>query len=276
MKLTIALAAAVAAAAGAAQAASLEIRDAVVRVTVVPEDRTDIRVDVVKPHPQLPLRVRHEDGRVVIDGDLGRRIRACNGMADRPRVKVRGVGRVDYESMPQVVVHTPRNVEVSAGGAVVGAIGRSGGLSLANSGCSAWTIADVAGEAEIHESGAGSIRMGASERLEVHLSGAADIHATRVNRGLDARLSGAGNVRVAEVNGDMDARVSGVGKIDVRDGRARLVRASVSGIGSVDYGGATQDLDATISGLGGVHVEEVTGQVRKSVSGGGHVSIGRR
>jgi hypothetical protein len=260
MKLTIALAAAAAAlSAGAAQAASVEIRDAVLRVTVVPEDRADIKVEVVKPHPELPLSVRNEGGRVVIDGDLRRRIRDCNAMSSRPSVKVRDVGRVDYEAMPQV-----------------GAIGRSGSLSLSNSGCSAWTIADVAGEAEIHESGAGSIRMGASDRLELHLSGAANVHATRVKSGMDARLSGAGNVRVAEVNGDMEARVSGVGKIDVRDGRARLIRASVSGIGSVDYGGAAQDLDASISGLGGVHVDHVTGSVRKSVSGGGRVSIGNR
>ena len=53
-------------------------------------------------------------------------------------------------------------------------------------------------------------------------------------------------------------------------------RASVSGIGSVDFGGQAQDLDASISGLGGVRVEQVTGTVRKSVSGGGHVSVGNR
>ena len=40
------------------------IRDAVLRVTVVPEDRTDIKVDVVKPHPSLPLSIRNDGGRV--------------------------------------------------------------------------------------------------------------------------------------------------------------------------------------------------------------------
>jgi hypothetical protein len=183
---------------------------------------------------------------------------------------------VDYDEMPQIVVYAPKNVTLSANGAVIGSIGRSGNLSLSNSGCSNWTIADVTGEAEIHESGAGSIRMGASDRLEVHLSGAANIHATRVRKSLDARLSGAGNVRIAELTGEMEAQVSGVGKIDVKNGRASSVRASVSGIGSVDFDGTTQDLDASISGLGGVRVEQVTGNVRKSVSGGGHVSIGNR
>ena len=276
LKTALLAAAAVAISVGAAQAATVEIRDAVARVIVVPEDRDDIRVEIVKPHPKLPLSVRTTDGATVIDGDLRRRIQDCDDMSSRPRIRVRNVGRVDYDEMPQIVIHTPRSVAVSAGGAVVGSIGRAGSLDLRNSGCAAWTVADVAGDATIHESGAGSIRMGASDRLEVHLSGAANIHATRVRKSLKAQLSGAGNVRVAELSGDMEARVSGVGKIDVRSGRADTVRASVSGIGSVDFGGATRDLDASISGLGGVHVEQVTGAVRKSVSGGGQVRVGNR
>jgi hypothetical protein len=277
MKLKIALIAVTATlAAGSAQAASVEIRDAVARITVVPEDRADIKVDIVKAHPGLPLTIRTMGDRIIVDGDLRRRIRDCNAMSSRPNVKVRDVGRVEYEEMPQIVIYAPRSVALSANGAVVGSIGRSGSLNLTNSGCSAWTIADVAGEAKIYESGAGVVRMGASDRLEVHLSGAANINATKVRKSLEARLSGAGNVRVAELTGEMEAQVSGVGKIDVQNGRASSVRASVSGIGSVDFDGTTQDLEASISGLGGVHVEEVTGNVRKSVSGGGRVSIGNR
>lgn len=278
MKLNIAVIAATAAfaAAGSAQAASVEIHDAVARVTVVPEDRADIKVDIVRPNPKLPLTVRTMGDRTVVDGGLDRAIRGCNVASSQPHVTVKGVGRVDQEAMPQIVIYTPKAVSLSANGAVVGAIGRSGSLDLSNSGCSAWTIADVAGEAEIHESGAGVIRMGASDKLEVRLSGAANINATRVRKGLEAQLSGAGNVRIAEVSGDVEARVSGVGKIDVETGRASTLRASVSGIGSVDFGGATQDLDASISGLGNVRVAQVNGNVRKSVSGGGRVSIGNR
>jgi hypothetical protein len=36
------------------------------------------------------------------------------------------------------------------------------------------------------------------------------------------------------------------------------------------------DLDASISGLGSVRVNEVTGSVRKSVSGGGSVQVSKR
>ncbi|MBL8552710.1 MAG: hypothetical protein JNL41_00425, partial [Phenylobacterium sp.] len=58
------------AAAGPAQAASVEIKDAVARVTVVPEDRADIKVDIVRPHPRLPLTVRTLGDRTIVDGDL--------------------------------------------------------------------------------------------------------------------------------------------------------------------------------------------------------------
>jgi hypothetical protein len=267
------LAAAAALSATAAHAASVEIKDAVVRVTVIPEQRSDVKVEVIRSNPRLPLEIRTLGDRTVVDGGLWHAIRDCHGLGGKARVGVRHVGGVDYDDMPQLVIRTPRNVELSANGAVVGVIGRSGGVSLKNSGCSNWTIADVAGQATIQESGAGSIRMGASDRLAIKLSGAASIHATQVRQFLDVGLSGAGGVRVDRLTGDMDARVSGVGQVKVADGRAN-VRASVSGMGGVEFLGSADNLDASISGLGGIRVREVTGQLHKSVSGAGHVKIG--
>ena len=208
--------------------------------------------------------------------DRDRQIRNCNGGGEKARVRVRDVGEVTYDEMPQVVIHTPRAVQLWADGAVQGSIGRSASLEMHNSGCSAWTIADVAGDATLHESGAGSVRMGASNRLDIDLSGASSVHATKVRQGLDAHLSGAGGVRVDDLSGVMEARVSGVGQIKIADGRASTVRASISGLGGVEFGGVADNLDASISGLGGVRVREVTGSVRKSISGGGSVTIGKR
>jgi hypothetical protein len=272
MRLQLALIAA-AFTATAAQAASVEITDAVARVTVIPEDRSDIRVEVVSPNAQLPLSVRTVGDRTIIDGDLDRRIRGCSG-SEKGRIRVRGVGDVSYDEMPHVVIHTPRAVQVQSDGAVKGVIGRSASLSLRDSGCSSWAVADVAGEAVIRESGAGSIRMGQSNRLDLHLSGAASIHATRVRENLDASLSGAGGVRIGDLAGAMQAHVSGVGQIKVDGGQATSVRASVSGVGGVEFGGVAANLDASISGIGNVQVKEVTGSVTKSVSGMGRVRIG--
>ena len=67
--LGLGLAAVTLAVAPSASAASLEIRDAVVRVTVLPEQRSDVVVQIVKTNAKLPLRVtREDDGRVVVDG----------------------------------------------------------------------------------------------------------------------------------------------------------------------------------------------------------------
>jgi hypothetical protein len=278
MRTSIALVAALAAiaAAGAANAASVEIRDAVARVTVIPEDRNDVKVEFLTTNADLPLQVRTVGGETVIDGDLDRRITNCHRKQDSYAAYVRGVGRIAYDNVPQVVIRTPKAVEVRSNGVVFGTVGRSASLELHNSGCSDWTIADVAGDVTIQDSGAGSVKMGQAGRLDLRLSGAGDIHVTRIRQALAASLSGVGSVGIDELTGSMDAKVSGVGKIRVADGHAGAVRASVSGMGSVEFGGAAESLDASISGLGNIRVKHVNGSVSKSVTGGGHVSIADR
>jgi hypothetical protein len=274
MRFSMAILAAAAFSASGANAASVEIRDAVARVTVVPQDRSDIKVEIVRAHPELPLAVSVSGARTLIDGGLDRRIRDCNGMGENARINVRGVGKVAYADMPQVVIYTPRDVDVAANGAVAGAIGRSASLELRNSGCANWTIADVAGEAELSQSGAGSVKMGTSGRLDVDLSGAGNLRAVAVRDGMEARLSGAGGVTIASFAGPLEADVSGVGQIRIEEGRASRIKASVSGIGGVDFGGVAQDLQASISGLGNIRVRQVTGSVTKSVSGAGRIKVG--
>jgi hypothetical protein len=277
MRFAIAIAAAATAlsAAGAAAAGpSVEIRDAVVRVTVIPEDRADVKVEMLTTNRSLPLDVKAVGSRTVISGDLAHRIYNCNTRGEHPRAWVRGIGPVEFGDMPQVVIHTPKAVVIEAGGAVYGSVGRAGSLDLDNSGCSSWTIADVAGDATLRESGAGSVRMGSASRLELKLSGAGSVHATQVRQGLDARLSGAGGVHVEDLSGAMEAHVSGVGQIKVDQGHAGAIRASVSGVGGVEFGGQAESLDASISGFGGIRVKSVSGQVTKSISGGGHVTVG--
>lgn len=127
---TILLAAVAVLSAGAAQAATVEVKDAVARVTVIPENRSDVRVEIVSPNSRLPLGIRTLGDRTIVDGDLNRRIRNCRGSGERASVEVRGVGSVAYAEMPQVVIHTPRDVHIDTGGAVFGAVGRSASLEL--------------------------------------------------------------------------------------------------------------------------------------------------
>jgi hypothetical protein len=277
MRLAIALfvaASALCAAGAAAAAPSVEIKDAVARVTVVPEDRSDVKVEMISTNGALPLEVRTLGAQTVITGNLAHRITDCRGRGDHPTAYVRGVGDIRYEAMPQIVIHTPKAVAIETNGAVYGTVGRSGSIDLENSGCSAWTLADVAGDVNVRASGAGSVRMGSAGRLKADLSGAGGLHATSIRQGLDARLSGAGGVNIENLTGPMKADVSGAGHIKVEQGHATTVEASVSGVGSVDFGGDAQTLNASISGFGGIHVKAVSGNVSKSVSGIGHVSIG--
>ena len=123
--------------AGAAQAATVEIKDAVARVTVIPENRTDIKIEVTRPNSQLPMTVRSFGDKTILDGDLDRRIRNCHTRGEGSWVEVRGVGKADWADMPQVVIRAPRSVVLHSNGAAYGSIGRSANLEIHNSGSSA-------------------------------------------------------------------------------------------------------------------------------------------
>ena len=275
MRLQIALLAAAAAlSAGAAQAASIEIKDAVARVTVVPEDRKDIKVEVLTPNPKLPLTVRSLGDRTILDGDLGRRIHNCRGSGQRVAVDVRGVGDVGWAAIPQVVIHTPRDVKIGAGGAVFGAVGRSASLNLENSGCGDWTVANVEGEARISQAGSGDTRMGSSGSLKVRVAGSGDVAAADVRGGLDVSIAGSGDTNVKSISGPLEVSVAGSGDVTIGGGRATTMKVSVAGSGDVDFRGSADSLQARIAGSGDVHANEVKGQISKAIMGSGSVRVG--
>lgn len=272
---TVLLAAAAALSAGAAHAASIEIKDAVARVTVVPEDRSDIKVEVTRPNDRLPMTVRTVGDRTILDGDLDRKIRNCRSSGDKSWVMVRGVGEVGWDGMPQVVVHTPRDVRIEAGGAVFGSVGRSARLSLSNSGCGDWTIANVEGEAKISQAGSGDTRMGSSGGLDIRVAGSGDVAAADVHGGLEVTIAGSGDATVKSVDGPLEVSVAGSGDVMVGGGRATTMKVSIAGSGDVDFRGTADSLRARIAGSGDVHADEVTGEVSKIVMGSGSVRVGR-
>jgi hypothetical protein len=271
---TILLAAVAALSAGAAQAASVEVKDAVARVTVVPEDRRDIKVEVIAQNAKLPLSVRTLAGRTIVDGDLDRKIRNCRGSGERASVDVRNVGSVSYAEMPQVVIHTPRDVQIETGGAVFGAVGRSASLDLGNSGCGDWTVANVAGEAKISQAGSGDTRMGSAGSLKVRVAGSGDVATADVKGALDISIAGSGSAHVKSVAGPLEVSVAGSGDVDIGSGRATTMKVSIAGSGDVDFGGTADSLKARIAGSGDVRAGEVKGEISKSIMGSGSVRIG--
>ena len=258
---------------GLAQAASLEIDHAAVRVTVIAEARNDIKVEVVKANDKLPLQIVTEGGKTIIKGGLERRIRQCQGR-NEPILRIDGVGEVAYADLPQIVVHMPMKVDIRESGAVYGALGRSDAASVSHSSCGGWTIDDVAGALNVTASGVGEMKMGKAGSLMLQISGASHATSGAIRDGVDVHLSGAGGVDIASMAGPLTAQVSGTGGVTIGAGQVKAMRATVSGVGSIDFRGQAESLQASVSGVGSVRARSVTGSISKSVSGIGKITVG--
>ena len=276
-----------------AAAQDAEIRNAVARVIVIPEDRADIAVEITRGSADLPqLTVERRGSKVRIDGGLGRRrsvmqltndsIRECNdGRADARQpgegatVEVRGKGRIRLEDAPLVVLRTPRDVDVSSGSGVYGSIGRGArSVDLGAGGCGNWTVANVDGRLEVAVGGSGTVRAGTSRLLEASVGGSGSVFAGATGD-LDASIGGSGSIVVAGVNGPAEVAIGGSGDVTIRGGRASTLEVAVAGSGNVRFDGVADSLEASIAGSGDVRVAEVTGAVSRSIVGSGEVRIGR-
>ncbi|MDP2259207.1 MAG: DUF2807 domain-containing protein [Caulobacter sp.] len=287
-------------AAGAALAAEtrVEIKDAVARVVIVPEARSDVKVSFRTTNASLPLTVRVEGDRTIVDGDLdgplGKgRIRNCRSINGVASVDVAGVGKVAWEDMPQIVIQVPMDASVGAGGAVFGSIGRSASLKLSNAGCGDWTVANVDGPLSVNLAGSGDVKAGSAGSADIKVAGSGDVATTGVRGkltanvagsgdlvsgpvggGLAIRIAGSGDADVASVDGDIDVNIAGSGDALIRGGRAGAVSVSIAGSGDVQFAGAATAVTARIAGSGDIRVASVSGDVRKSVVGSGDVRVG--
>ena len=261
-------------AASAAHAQSVEIKDAVVRVTVIPEARSDIKVEFLSSHPKLPLQIRTTGGKVVVDGGLSRKIRSCEGEGARASVNVAGLGSIAYANMPQVVIRAPRDVNLNSGGAVFGTIGKSASLDLSNAGCGDWTIANVTGQLKLNQAGSGDTYVGSVGRASLRVAGSGDIRTQAVRGPMDVNLAGSGDVWTASLEGPLDVKIAGPGDVKIAGGKVGAMTVSVAGSGGVIVDGAAESLKARIAGSGDVKVKAVKGAVSKAVVGSGEVVIG--
>lgn len=270
----IALALAAVGLAGGAQAATVEVQDAVARVIVIPEARQDVKVEFLTTHPELPLQIRTRGDQVIVDGDLDRRVRNCRGSGQGASVSVGGVGEVAYADMPQVVIRTPREVNVAVSGAVYGAVGRSQSVDLSNAGCGDWNIANTNGALKVSLAGSGDMAAGSAAAADLRVAGSGDLSARRVSGPVKIDIAGSGDVTVAEVRGPrLQARIAGSGEVDVDAGAVDELSVTIAGSGDVGFDGVAGDVRANIAGSGDVRVRQVTGRVEKSALGSGTVSV---
>ena len=274
---SLAVLAAALAAAGAVQAEpSVKIKDAVARVVIIPENRPDVKVEFLTTNASLPLTIRNEDGKVVVDGGLRMsRINGCNSRNGKTWVKVRGVGEVAYDNIPQVAIRTPLDVRVGAGGAVFGDIGRSDSVELANAGCGDWTIANTRGKLEVSQAGSGDTRTGSASSAEISIAGSGDVSTQAIGGDLEVNIAGSGDVSAASIGGKLEGNIAGSGDITVAGGRSRAVEVSVMGSGDVTFKGEADEVEISVMGSGDVRIAKVNGRVQKHVAGSGDVIIGQ-
>jgi hypothetical protein len=290
---TAVIAAAVLSVPGQAKASpEVEIKDAVARVVVIVEDRADVAVEVTQGNTRLPtLQVRRRGDEIEIDGGLSRRvgitrvsdaIRNCrSGPADARQpgdgasVEVRDLGRINVEDAPLIIVRSPRDVKVSAGSAVFGAVGRGArSVELSNGGCGDWVVANTDGALDLSLGGSGDIRTGTSRSLDASLGGSGTIRAGATGN-LDMSLGGSGEAWVAAVDGEVDIAIGGSGEVSIPRGRASSFEVAIGGSGDIDFGGTAGDVSVAIAGSGDIRIAEVTGRVSRSIVGSGNIRIGR-
>lgn len=267
----------------------VEIDNAVARVAVVVEDRTDIAVEIEQGTSGLPaLRVTRNGDDVRVDGGLRRRgmfsgggsIRDCRPGPDSGQpgsgasVEVRNLGRVNLSDAPLIVVRTPRTVNVEASGAVFGSVGRgAASVDLGNGGCGTWHVANTEGPVSLSVGGSGDMRAGTSTALEASIAGSGSISAG-ATRALEISVAGSGDVVVARVDGPTDISIAGSGDVIVRAGSTPDLSISIAGAGDVEFGGVAGDVSVSIAGSGDVTVARATGSVSRSIVGAGDVRIG--
>ena len=262
--------------AGAAAASpAVEINHAIARVTISPEPRSDIRVDILRSNPRLPIRVWSFLGRTYVDGGVpGARMRTCRGTVAQPSVYAFGIGEVSADAMPQIVIRTPMDARVSAGGAVFGQVGRSATLELSNAGCGDWQVGNVRGKMKVNVAGSGSVRTGQAGSADLMAAGSGQILTRDIAGPVVAMNFGSGDIDVASVRGPFNARIAGSGHVRVAGGHASAMQASVAGSGDIALRGVADTLNASVMGSGDVRVTRVTGAVRKAIVGSGDVRIG--
>jgi hypothetical protein len=286
----IAAVAAMAAPAFAKDGPEVEIDHAVARVAVIVEDRADIAVEVEQGTSGLPaIQVTRVGNEVRIDGGLRRRgflnrrdsIQDCRSGPDnaaRPgdgaSVEVRDHGRINISDAPLIVIRTPRQVNVSASGAVFGSVGRgASSVDLGASGCGYWNVANTEGPVSLSIAGSGDMRAGTSASLDISIAGSGSASGG-VTRELDVSIAGSGDVAVARIDGPMDVSIAGSGDVVVRDGTSPEVSISIMGSGDVTFGGVAGDVDVSMAGGGDVTIARATGAVSRSIAGSGDIRIG--
>ena len=273
-------------------AQGIAVRHAAARLQIIPEDRQDYVIEITNPGSTPMPSVEMDGDTVVIDGHVRGRVKDCH---DDGGARIDGYGDFQMAQLPQIVVHTPREVQVEASGAVRTEIGASRSVKGEFRGCGDAQIADVTGLLELETAGTGNITAGAAQGLEVEMAGTGQVTAGAVTDHAKIATRGTGDVSIASLTGALDGTAAGTGSMTVAGGAIstasleifgtgnahiaapiQRLEAQIMGPGDVNVTAAVGDLDAEVYGPGSVSVASVTGSVQREVRGPGRVTVGGR
>ncbi len=251
---------------------ALRIRNLAAIVTITPEDRTDYVIEIDNNAGQLPMpTVSADEGRVVIDGQLRGRVRDCG---DGGNTSVRGYGDGEFAAneLPRITIRAPRTLRIDRSGAGVTEIGATQTLDLDISGCSTTNAGDVTGELTMDVAGSGSVNAGAAQSLDADIAGSADVVVGAVANGASIDIAGSGSVTLASLTGELTSDGAGSGSVNVRGGAITTANIDLAGSGDVDIAATVQALEVSIVGSGGVNVSAQVGTIDAEIAGSGNVS----
>lgn len=268
---------------------SIRLRHVAAFISVIPEERTDVSVEIDNPGGAPMPTISSDEGRVIVDGQLRGRIENCR----EDGVELRGYGFVANEQLPRITIRAPRALSIGVSGAGRAEIGETESLDLDFSGCGNAQLAEVAGDLTIDLSGSGEVRGVGAQSLDADVAGSGEIEVGPVANGADVSIAGSGSVAINGLTGALDVSGAGSGALEVRGGdvtvatidlagsgdvaiRAPVQRleASIVGSGDVAVPAVVGEIDAEIAGSGNVTVQSVTGNVRKQIMGSGDVTVG--
>ena len=281
-------AAALALSAQAATAQTVKVENAVARLVYMPENRSDIAVEISQGSSNLPAPTVTRTARgVEINGGVNGRGRTlhsyqCNGGSrqqppERPgegvSVTVRGYGRIEAMDAPLIVVRGPRDIEINTGGAVYGAVGRGAdNVKVRSGGCGDWVIANVTGNTDIAVGGSGRFWAGRADNVRIAIGGSGDVNVSEAGS-LDVSIGGSGDVKVMQLTERANIAIAGSGDVQIVGGNIDSLSSTIAGSGDIDFGGTTRDLSVNIMGAGDVRVNRVTGNISRRVMGVGKVIV---
>lgn len=274
----------------------LRLEDTVAILTIVPEARADISLDIANPGGLPMPKAQLVGDSVVVNGGV-RRVRSCSttrrdGGPRQFAIGVPGQGEFKHEDLPVIVARVPMAVALETSGAVLTTIGNAASVTLKSESCGDVTMGTVAGPVSIRLNGSSDVEGISATKGDIYLAGSGSVSFVSITEGLGATINGSGSITISSLQGDLMAAIAGSGDFDAENaslgaanvdiagsgdvsinGTATKLDAKIAGSGDIDLNGTAGELSASILGSGDVRVERVTGKVEKSALGAGDVVI---